>query len=154
MFYPTLPLLGTVLEYQNFSFQIYYEEEDLLIPGSTTRYPVTITPNEVNPVTVSMANGDPATISGYFYDSFDNSIIYRTPQDTFVTVEKFEQISRSALSEMVSYDADTTFIKDYTYTVKAMDGNTVKAINIYTIKVQNDWTSGKNSLQTYVGYTR
>jgi hypothetical protein len=154
MFYPEDPILGTVLEYQNFSFSIYYEEEDLLIPGNTTRYPVVITPNQTNPTTVVRTNGDPGSISGYFYDSFDNSITYRTPQDTFVTVDKFEQISRSELSEMTSYDADTTRTINYTYTVSAMNGSTVVAINNYTITVQNDWTSGKNSLQTYVGYTR
>jgi len=71
-----------------------------------------------------------------------------------VTVDKFEQISRSELSEMTSYDADTTRTINYTYIVSAMNGSTVVAINNYTITVQNDWTSGKNSLQTYVGYTR
>ncbi len=164
MFYPSDSLLGTVLEYQNFNFSIYYEETTISgtpsgsggsgTTTSVTRYPVTITFNEENPNTVTKTDGDPASISGYYYDAFDNSLQYRTPQDTFVTVDKFEKIDQNALSEMIYYLADQRRTIDYTYTAKAMDGTTVKAINIYTIKVQNDWTNGKNTLQTYVGYTR
>jgi hypothetical protein len=164
MFYPTNTLLGTVLEYENFNFPIYYEEETTSgtsiesggtgVTTTVTRYPVSITFNEENPTTITKTDGDPASISGYYYDAFDNSLQYRTPQDTFVTVNKFEEINQNALSEMVYYLADQRRTIDYTYTAKAMDGTTVKAINIYTIKVQNDWTNGKNTLQTYVGYTR
>jgi hypothetical protein len=164
MFYPSNTQLGTVLENQNFSHTIYYEVSltsgtpvelgGTGVTTTTTRYPVVITFNEQNPATVTKVDGDPAVLSGYYYDSFDNTLQYRTPQDTFVTVDKFEDISQSELSEMVYYLADTRTSINYTYTAKAMDGSLVKAINIYTITVQNDWTNGKNSLQTYVGYTR
>ena len=157
MFYPEDSILGTVLEYQNFSYSIEYEETTIGGEGgtgTTTRYPVNIVFNQVNPPTVSKSNGDPATISGYFYDSFDNNIRYRTPQDTFVNTKKFEQIDQTKLSEMVYYLADTRSTIDYTYTANAMNGNTVVASKVYTITVQNDWTNGKNTLQTYVGYTR
>lgn len=164
MFYPTNTLLGTVLENQNFAHTIYYEEEITSgtsvetggtgVTTTVTRYPVTITFNEQNPSTVTKVAGDPALLSGYYYEAFDNTLQYRTPQDTFVTLDKFEDITRSNLSEMVYYLADTRRTINYTYTAKAMDGLVVKAINIYTITVQNDWTNGKNALQTYVGYTR
>jgi hypothetical protein len=164
MFYPSEEVLGTVLEYENFSFPIYYEVETItgtpVSEGGTgtsstiSRYPVEIVFNEDNPVTVLKINGDPATIFGYFYDSFDNSLQYRTPQDTFVTVDKFEEIDQNALSQMIYYLADTRRTIDYTYTANAMNGNAIIASKIYTITVQNDWTNGKNTLQTYVGYTR
>jgi hypothetical protein len=155
MFYPTVTQLGTVTENQSLNFEIYYEEENILTL-TTTRYPVTIVANETNPSTISLqslVSPIRASISGYYFDSFTNSIQYRTPTDTFVTVPKFEQIDITKLSEMVSYDADTNRTKNYTYTATARDGLIVKGINIYTITVQNDWTNGKNSLQTYVGYT-
>lgn len=164
MFYPTNQNLGTVLEYENFSYQIYYEVSVTTgTPVSqggtgetttTTRYPVQISFDQQNPPTVTKVDGDPGTISGYFYDSFDNSLQYRTPDDRFVTVEKFEEIDQSKLSEMIYYLADTRRTIDYTYTVRAMSGNTVIDTTTYTITVQNDWTNGKNTLQTYVGYTR
>lgn len=158
MFYPEDSTLGTVLEYQNFSYSIEYEETTIGgeggAGGTTVRYPVQIVFNQQNPPTVVKVDGDPATISGYFYDSFDNNIQYRTPQDTFVNTKKFEQIDQTKLSEMVYYLADARRTIDYTYTANAMNGNTVVASKVYTITVQNDWTNGKNTLQTYVGYTR
>lgn len=164
MFYPIERVLGTVLEYENFSYGIYYEVETTSgtsvesggtgVTTTTTRYPVQIVFNQENPPTVIKTNGDPANLSGYFYDSFDNSLQYRTPQNTFVVTDKFEKIDRSALSEMIYYLADTRRTIDYTYTANAMDGDDVIASTTYTITVQNDWTNGKNTLQTYVGYTR
>jgi hypothetical protein len=159
MFYPSDTNLGTVLEFENFSFQIYYETEsnegeENGEGGVVTRYPVKLLFNQVNPPTVNKTEGDPASLSGYFYDSFENSIQYRTPQDTFITVEKFDEVGRNNLSEMIYYLADTRRTVDYTYTANAMDNDEIIASTIYTITVQNDWTSGKTSLQTYVGYTR
>lgn len=161
MFYPTDRDLGTVLEYQNFSFQIYYEEESSTgtsgeNSGTTTitRYPVQIVFNQENPVTVTKVNGDPASISGYYYDAFDNTLQYRTPEDTFAIVDKFEKIDRNNLSEMIYYLADTRRTIVYTYTANAMNGANIVSSTTYNIIVQNDWTNGKNTLQTYVGYTR
>lgn len=154
MFYPINTQLGTVTENQSFSFEIYYEETNIGL--AVTRYPVTIVPTVTNPSTIliqQLASPIRSRISGYYFDSFTNTIQYRTPTDTFVTVPKFDQIDITKLSEMVSYDADTTFTKIYTYTATATDGLIVKGINNYTITVQNDWTSGKTSLQTFVGYT-
>lgn len=153
MFYPDEQILGTVLENDVFSFQVYYEVENTEL-ATVIRFPVEITFNQPNPATVNKTDGDPASIFGFYFDSFNNSMQYRTPQDTFVIVEKFEEIDTVLLSEMIYYLADTRRTKEFTYTAKAIDGDEIIATKTYTIVVQNDWTNGKNSLQTYVGLTR
>jgi hypothetical protein len=164
MFYPADTTLGTVLENENFSFQIYYEEEVSSgeseedggsgVTTTVTRYPVTISFDQVNPVTVTKLDGDPASISGFYFDAFDNTLQYRTPQDTFAIVDKFDKIDRNNLSQMIYYLADTRRTIIYTYTANAVDGDNIIATTTYSIVVQNDWTIGKNNLQTYVGFTR
>ena len=140
--------LGSVNEIVSFSHTITYEEED---PETMTMvsYPVTITVNQVNPNTISISGG---TLSGYYFDSFDNTITYRTPEGSFPVVTKFNQIDISRLDEMISYKASTVLSKTFTYTATAKDGETIVATQTYSKTVTNDWTSGKNSLQEYVGY--
>ena len=140
--------LGSVNEIVSFSHTITYEEED---PETMTMvsYPVTITANQVNPNTISISGG---TLSGYYFDSFDNTITYRTPEGSFPVVTKFNQIDISKLYEMISYKASTVLSKTFTYTATAKDGETIVATQTYSKTVTNDWTSGKNSLQEYVGY--
>ena len=140
--------LGSVNEIVSFSHTITYEEED---PETMTMvsYPVTITLNQVNPNTISVSGG---TLSGYYFDSFDNTITYRTPEGSFPVVTKFNQIDISQLYEMISYKASTVLSKTFTYTATAKDGDTIVATQTYSKTVTNDWTSGKNSLQEYVGY--
>ena len=140
--------LGSVNEIVSFSHTITYEEED---PETMTMvsYPVTITANQVNPNTISISGG---TLSGYYFDSFDNTITYRTPEGSFPVVTKFNQIDISKLYEMISYKASTVLSKTFTYTATAKDGDTIVATQTYSKTVTNDWTSGKNSLQEYVGY--
>jgi hypothetical protein len=140
--------LGSVNEIVSFSHTITYEEED---PETMTMvsYPVTITVNQVNPNTISISGG---TLSGYYFDSFDNTITYRTPDGSFPVVTKFNQIDISKLYEMISYKASTVLSKTFTYTATAKDGDTIVATQTYSKTVTNDWTSGKNSLQEYVGY--
>jgi hypothetical protein len=140
--------LGSVNEIVSFSHTITYEEED---PETMTMvsYPVTITVNQVNPNTISVSGG---TLSGYYFDSFDNTITYRTPEGSFPVVTKFNQIDLSRLDEMISYKASTVLSKTFTYTATAKDGDTIVATQTYSKTVTNDWTSGKNSLQEYVGY--
>jgi hypothetical protein len=112
-------------------------------------YPVTITANETNPSSISIS-GD--TISGFYFDSFDNLITYRTPEGTFPVVTKFNQIDITKLYEMISYKASTSQSRTFTYTATALNGSEIVATQVYTKTVTNDWTSGKNSLQEYVGY--
>jgi hypothetical protein len=140
--------LGSVNEIVSFSHTITYEEEDLETMTMVS-YPVTITANQVNPNAISIV-GD--TISGYYFDSFDNTITYRTPEGSFPVVTKFNQIDIDRLYEMISYKASTVLSKTFTYTATAKDGDTIVATQTYSKTVTNDWTSGKNSLQEYVGY--
>lgn len=146
-FTPALTTLGTVYENTNISYTITYMTADV-VPVALS---VIITKLETNPSTIVVSGG---TISGYYFDSFDNSIKYRTKTDTFVTVPKFEQIDRNILSEMVSFKASTVHYKNFTYRADAMNINgTVAASQVYTIIVSNDWTAGRDNLKTYVGYT-
>jgi hypothetical protein len=140
--------LGSIDENVQFSHTVTYQEED---PETMTlvSYPVTITANEVNPSSVSLS-GD--TISGFYFDTFDNLITYRTPEGAFPVVTKFNQIDITKLYQMISYKASTSLSKTFTYTATALDGDTVVATQVYTKTVTNNWTSGKNSLQEYVGY--
>jgi hypothetical protein len=140
--------LGSVNEIVSFSHTITYEEEDP-ITMTMVSYPVTITANDANPNTISISGG---TLSGYYFDSFDNTITYRTPEGSFPVVTKFNQIDISKLYEMISYKASTVLSKTFTYTATAKDGDTIVATQTYSKTVTNDWTSGKTSLQEYVGY--
>lgn len=147
-FSPALETLGTVYENTNISYTITY---DTGLPLNTP-LTVVITKLETNPSTIVVSGG---TISGYYFDSFDNSIRYRTKTDTFITVPKFDQINRNILSEMVSFKASTVHYKNFTYRADAMNVNgTVAASQVYTIIVSNDWTAGRDNLKTYVGYAR
>ena len=145
-FNPVSTTLGTVNENNSFSFTITYAT--VLPPASLN---VIITPLETNPNSIIISGG---TISGYYYDTFDNTITYRTKTDTFITVPKFEQIDLTTLSEMVSYKASLVHYKNFTYRADAMNINgTVAASQVYTIIVSNDWTAGRDNLKTFVGYT-
>jgi hypothetical protein len=140
--------LGSVNEIVSFSNTITYEQED---PGTMTMvsYPVTITVNQVNPNTISVSGG---ILSGYYFDSFDNTITYRTSEGSFPVVTKFNQINIDQLYEMISYKASLVSSKTFTYTATAKDGDTIIATQVYSKTHNNDWTSGKNSLQQYVEY--
>lgn len=127
--------LNTLYEFKNLSHTITYE--DTLMGIS---YPVTITPMLENE-TVTIDGG---TISGYFSDSFQDEINYRTKLDTFVTVNKFNQINISILYGIYHYGADITRQRVYTYIASANG-----AEKIYTITVLRDWTSGRNQLIKY-----
>ena len=144
MWSPESTDLGSVNEIVSFSHTVSYTDELTM-----TSYPVTITANEVNPNTISIS-GD--TISGYYFDSFDNTITYRTPEGSFPVVTKFNQIDIDKLYEMISYKASVVSSKTFTYTATAKDGDDIIETQVYSKTVTNDWTSGKNSLQEYVGY--
>lgn len=143
---PTDADLGTFLENVTINKSITYTETDEFDVDTT--YTVTITPQQTDPSTLTTTDGDPATISGYYFDSFDNELKYLKTDKTYETLEKFENIDTDALDEMIYYLADTTFEKTFSYLAEA-NGES----KTYTITIQNDWTNGKNNLQTYVGYT-
>ena len=137
--------LGSVNENVNISHTFTYVDD-----GDMTEYPVTVTAVETNPVTISVS-GD--SITGYYTDSFDNTITYRTESGDFPVVSKFSEIDLTQLDQMISYKASTVLSKIFTYTATAKDGDTVVASQTYTKTVTNDWTEGKTNLQTFVGYT-
>jgi hypothetical protein len=143
-FLPELSTLNTLNELKNLSHTITYVEG---ISGLT--YPVTITttmPN--NTINIS---GD--TISGYYSESFEDEISYRTVNDTFVTVNKWQDIVNAivaqSLSEIYLFRADTRSRIVYSYLATA-NGNT----KTYTINVDNDWTPGRNQLIKYTNLTK
>lgn len=131
--------LNTLYEFKNLSHTITYE--DTLMGIS---YPVTITPMLENE-TVTIDGG---TISGYFSDSFQDEINYRTKLDTFVTVNKFNQININTLYGIYHYAADTTRQIIYSYLAEANG-----AQKLYTITVLRDWSSGRNQLIKYTNLT-
>jgi hypothetical protein len=137
--------LGSVNENVNISHSFTYVD-DL----DMTEYSVTVTAVEVNPSTIVISGN---SISGYYTDSFDNTITYRTQDGQFPVVTKFNQIDLDKLYQMISYKASTVLSKTFTYTATAKDGDTVIASQTYTKTVTNDWTEGKNNLQLFVGYT-
>jgi hypothetical protein len=138
-FLPSTTSLNTLDELKNLRHTITYT--DLF----GVSYPVTVTAIDTNPtVTVSGA-----TISGYYTDSFNNDIQYRTPSDSYVNVSKFDDIDINNLSEMIYYKADTTTRKVYNYTATA-NGET----KAYTINVDNNWTFGRDMLVRYVNITK
>lgn len=137
--------LGSVNENVNISHSFTYIDD-----VDSTEYPVTIIAVETNPSTISISGN---TISGYYTDSFDNVITYRTEDGNFPVVSKFNEIDLDKLYQMVSYKASTVLSKTFTYTAMAKNGDIVVASQTYTKTVTNDWTQGKNSLQTFVGYT-
>jgi hypothetical protein len=124
---PSSTDLGSVNENVSISHTVTYIDD-----ATMTSYPVTIAATETNPTTIS--------ISG-------------TPEGTFPVVTKFNQIDLNKLEEMISYKASVSTSRVFTYTATAKDGATTVATQSYTKTVTNDWTSGKTSLQTYVGYT-
>jgi hypothetical protein len=137
--------LGSVNENVNISHSFTYVD-DL----DMTEYLVTVTAVETNPATIVISGN---SITGYYTDSFDNTITYRTQDGQFPVVTKFNQIDLDKLYQMISYKASTVLSKTFTYTATAKDGDTVVATETYTKTVTNDWTEGKNNLQTFVGYT-
>ncbi len=137
---PSSTDLGSVNENVSISHTVTYVDD-----ATMTSYPVTITATETNPNTITIS-GD--TLSGYYQDSFNNTITYRTPEGTFPVVTKFNQIDLNKLDEMISYKASTVTSRVFTYTATAKDGATTVATQTYTKTVTNDWTSGKTSLQT------
>lgn len=148
-FSPTPPLLDTVVENFAFSHLITYEDVDPLTLLPVT-YPVVLTANETNPNTIVISDN---SISGYYFGSFPANIQYKTKNDQYQNITKFEDINVDSLDQMIYYRASTSISKTFTYTANAMDGTNVVATEVYQIVVMNDWTSGLNSLKYYVGLT-
>ena len=138
-FIPSNTNLNQLDELKNLSHTITYT--DLL----GVSYPVTVTAVDTN-ATVNVSG---ASITGYYTDSFTNDIQYRTPNDEFVNVSKWNDIDISKLDELIYYKADTTPYKEYSYIAEA-NGES----KTYVITVTNNWTPGRDMLVRYVNATK
>lgn len=165
---PENTLLGTHGELQNFTHNIqYYEEgaagDPMAVPpvpaGQDTYYNVRITPQQVNPNTVSFTQGNPGVITGFYKGIFNDSLTTRDVNGKITTITTlgapegsvFEKVSREGLSEVISFKADTTRSRTFTYLAEALSGQTVIASQVYTILAQDlNWSPGQQNLKELV----
>jgi hypothetical protein len=167
---PELSLLGTVTEFQSFSYSIrYYEESEgpggidpgtgLATPGEITRtyYPVTIIPASPKP-TITTTIGDPATISGLFQYVYNDVITYRDFNENIVvksgtaTLGTWEQINMAEVYQLVEFVPDSSRFRTFSYTAQAknIDGS-VRATTEYTIDVSDqNWSNGATALRNAI----
>jgi hypothetical protein len=151
-FSPSLSVLNTLYELKNLSHSITYTDTSGAsgATGFGTPYPVIVTTSMPNDTVTVSGN----TISGYYSDSFDNEISYRTVDHQLVTVNRWEDIviaiADGILADVYYYKADTTTRIVYSYLATASNG----ATQTYTINVDNDWTSGRNQLIKFTNLTK
>jgi len=151
-FSPSATQLNTLYELKNLSHTITYTDTSggLGATGFGTAYPVTVTTAMPNDTITVLGN----TISGYYSDSFDNEISYRTVDHQFVTVNKWEDIvmaiADGILADVYYYKADTTTRIVYSYLATAGNG----ATQTYTINVDNNWTTGRNQVIKFTNLTK
>lgn len=134
-FLPVSANLGQVDELVNISHNITYTN------GIGNPFPVTITPLQVNPITIGIAAN---IISGYYDNVFTHSIYYRNKDDTFTTVSKFDDINTSTLYDLVKFTADTRQFVEYTYLAQA-NGES----KVYNMVVMNNWNRNIPPLVSY-----
>ena len=171
MWSPSSSLLGTVSEFQNFSYSIRYYEETIgaptlnldgtTTPGLTTRdyYPVVIT--QANPqMTISSTSvaADPATISGYFKYVFNDVITYRDFNENIKILQgtpnigTWELFNINDCYQFVEFSPDDSRFRQFTFTATAknLDG-TIRATTVYTINVSDqNWSSGSDALKNAI----
>jgi len=172
MWVPTETLLGTHAELASFSHTVqYYVEgaagDPLAIPpveaGAPTYYNVRIIPQETNPNSITFAAGNPGTVGGYYKGIFNDSLTTRAEDGSFTTITTlgenagvFDAVSRSNVYQVISFKADTTRSRTFTYLAEAYDPlvpNTVVASQTYTILAQDlNWTPGMLNLKELVSY--
>jgi hypothetical protein len=151
-FFPSSTTLNTLNEFKNLSHSITYTDTSGAsgATGFGTSYPVTVTTAMPNDTIIVSGN----TISGYYSDSFDNEISYRTFDHRLITVNKWEDIviaiADGILADVYYYKADTTTRIVYSYLATASNG----ATQTYTINVDNDWTSGRNQVIKFTNLTK
>lgn len=177
---PSTTLLGTHAELASFSYGLRYYEEVAAeggggggeggegggetLPPEKVYYTVKITPQQQNPSTVNFTIGDPATISGYYKGIFNDVLVTRDREGNFTTVTTlsggdggvFDKVDRDKLHEVISFQADTTRSKTFTYLAEAYDPEepeVIKSSNTYTILAQDlNWTTGMINLKELVSY--
>ena len=169
---PSTTLLGTVTEFETFSYNIQYyvpgtPADPLAIPpveaGSDTYYRVDIIPSsEYSTVTVTDGTiGTPiGTIAGYFQYVFNDTLVQKNRDGSTTTLTgdattgAWAKLDLDNLYEMTSFQADPTRFKTLSYTVRAMDGSTVLDTQTYTIDISDpNWDTGKANLHNAVSTT-
>ena len=133
---PSNTTLGTVDERDAFSFTITYTDDI-----TQQSEDVTITANDPDPDVVITDNN----IAGQYEDVFDQTIKYRTKQDTFVEVQKWSEINTDELYGVYHFIQDPATTK--TYTFEATAGG---ASQTYSIVVNNSLDYDKRQLAKYV----
>jgi hypothetical protein len=159
---PSETLLGTVTEYENFSYSIQYYAEGAAgdpeaIPpveaGEDTYYPVTITAGSSKP-TVTLTAGDPASIAGFYKFVFNDTIQYKSKSGEIVTLVgdedqgSWDKLDYNDVYHMTSFQPDTSRDMTLTYTAVAKDGQTVLSTKQYTVRIFDpNWTNGQTALR-------
>jgi hypothetical protein len=172
MWVPSDTLLGTHAELASFSHTVEYYVEgaagdpDAVPPveaGEPTYYDVRLIPQETNPNTIIFTAGNPGTISGYYKGIFNDSLTTRAKDGSFTTITTlgsnagvFDAVNRSNTYEVISFKADTTRSKTFTYLAQAYDPlfpNTIVASQTYTVLAEDkNWTPGLINLKELVTY--
>jgi hypothetical protein len=172
MWIPTETLLGTHAELAFFSHTVqYYVEgaagDPLAVPpveaGAPTYYNVRIIAQETNPDTVTFSTGNPGTVGGYYKGIFNDSLMTRAEDGSFTTITTlgenagvFDAVNRTNVYQVISFKADTTRSRTFTYVAQAFDPlfpNTVIASQTYTILAEDkNWTPGMMNLKELVSY--
>lgn len=165
---PPISLLGTVTEYENFSYSIQYFAEGAAgdpeaIPpveaGEDTYYPVTITASSSKP-TVILTDGDPASIAGFYKFVFNDTIEYKSKSGNIVTLVgdentgAWDKLNYNDVYHMTAFRPDTSRDMSLTYTAVAKDGDTIIATKEYTVRIFDpNWTNGQNALRDALAAT-
>lgn len=175
---PEITLLGTHPELGEFTHEIEYydagsEADPLADPpteaGEDVYYNVRITAQESNPDTIVFTEGivgtSVASIGGYFKQAFNDSLTTKSEDGSITTITTlgepvggvFSKIDRNNLKQVISFKADTTRSRLFTYTATAYevvdDEEVIVSTNEYTILLQDkNWTPGMMNLKELVSY--
>lgn len=144
MFSPAEVELGIIDEMVNFSHTITYYDE---LSMETADVVITSLQPLEEPSTVIISGN---TISGYYRDSFEDNMMYRTPNNQFISTKKFEQINVADLSEMISYKANLSRQKIFSYRADAYINNILVGTTTYIKTITRNWTPGMMLLKEYV----
>lgn len=135
MFIPAGIILGTTNELVSISYQVTYTDEFL---GS---FPVTLTALDENPTIVVEGN----TVSGFYSDSFNNSIDCRMKDHSIKTLNKFTEFNPFDVLELIHYRPDMNRSVTYRYLAEANSQS-----QIYEVIVTNNWTYGRDNMLIFM----
>lgn len=158
MWTPEESLLGTHAELENFSHSIQYfvgAEPEIKF------YTIRITPQQVNPDTVTFTTGNPGVVSGFYKGIFNDALTTRSRDGVLTTITTlgepegsvFDKVDRDNIFQVISFKADTTRSRTLTYLAEAIENETVVSSKVYTILAQDtNWTPGQLALKELVSY--